>query len=233
MGLVAWWVPILTKKGGKQHVLFGKVFALSAYIIGGTALAGVTMRVGYALWRGIDVTENAATLGFLIFLAYLGIVTIGITHQAVQVIRTRRDPDTIATPFLKALAVGMAVGSVAVILWALTQWSDVSIVLLALSPVGFMGAHGIFKYMYNRPPEKMAWWYEHMGAMLGAGIAFHTAFLVFGSRVVIDLSPLGAFNWVPWVLPAVIGTLGGNYWEKFYRRKFGDLPGSTAAEASP
>jgi hypothetical protein len=31
-----------------------------------------------------------------------------------------------------------------------------------------------------------------MGAMLGAGIAFHTAFLVFGSRALIDLADAGA-----------------------------------------
>ena len=74
VGLAAWWVPILTKKGGKQHVFFGKVFALSAYIIGSTALAGVTMRVGYALWRGIDITENAA---------HLPRQTHGTTNQAV------------------------------------------------------------------------------------------------------------------------------------------------------
>ncbi|NKB87639.1 MAG: hypothetical protein GKS06_05410 [Acidobacteria bacterium] len=230
-GLAAWWVPVLTKKGGKQHVFFGKLFALSAYIIGTTALAGVSMRMGYALWQGIDVTQNPETFGFLIFLAYLGVVTIGITHQAVRVIRTRNDPDSIRTPFLKALAVLMGVGSLAVVTWAVTQWSSVSPVLLALSPVGLLGAHGIYKYMYHRPPEKMAWWYEHMGAMLGAGIAFHTAFLVFGSRVVIDLQIFGAFNWVPWVLPAVIGTIGGSYWEKFYRRKFGDLPSDGAANA--
>ena len=71
IGLAAWWVPILTKKGGKQHMLFGKVFALSAYIIGTTALAGVSMRAGYAIWRGIDITENPENFGFLIFLAYL------------------------------------------------------------------------------------------------------------------------------------------------------------------
>jgi hypothetical protein len=229
IGLAAWWVPILTKKGGKKHVLFGKVFALSAYIIGTTALAGVSMRAGYALWRGIDITENPQVFGFLIFLGYLGVVTIGFTHHAVQVIRTRRDPDSIRTPFMKALAVGMLLGSIVVIAWALTLWSGVSVVLLVLSPLGIFGAAWIFKYMYRRPPEKMAWWYEHMGAMFVAGIAFHTAFLVFGSRVVIDLSVLGPYNWVPWVLPGVIGATASRYWQNFYRRKFGDLPSGATA----
>jgi hypothetical protein len=231
IGITAWWVPILTKKGGKRHVLFGKVFAFSAYFVGTTALAGVTMRLGQALWNGADVTANRSAFGFLIFLGYLGIVTIGITHQAVQVIRTRRDPDSIRTPLLKALAVGMLLGSAFVVAWALLMWSDTSVVLLALSPVGVLGGIGILKDMYRRPPEKMAWWYAQLGAMLGAGIAFHTAFLVFGSRVVLDLSILGPFNWVPWVLPALIGTIGGRYWETVYRRKFGDLP-AKGAEAS-
>ena len=38
VGLTAWWVPILAKKGGKRHVAFGKVFAVCAYAVGGTAM---------------------------------------------------------------------------------------------------------------------------------------------------------------------------------------------------
>ena len=88
--------------------------------------------------------------------------------------------------------------------------------------------------MYRRPAERRAWFYAHMKSMLGAGIAFHTAFLVFGSRAVLDLSVLGAFNWVPWVLPALIGVTGHRLWERQYRRKFGDLspdPGPAGASA--
>lgn len=122
----------------------------------------------------------------------------------------------------------MVAGSVMSLLYALLMWSSVSIVLLALGPIGLIIGRNVFRYVYRRPPEKMAWWYAHMGAMFGAGIAFHTAFLVFGSREVLDMSILGPFNWVPRVAPGIIGVFGGDYWKKFYRRKFGDFSGRSA-----
>lgn len=230
VGLAAWWVPLLTKKGGKRHKLFGKVFALCAYTVGITAVLGATTRLGYALARGATLQNNIESFGFLIFLGYLGFVTLAVTHFAVQVVRTRRDPDTIATPLMVVLTGAMVAGSIVSMCYALLLWSGLSIILLALGPIGIAVGRDIFLYLYRRPPEKMAWWYAHMGAMLGAGIAFHTAFLVFGSRVVIDLSILGPFNWVPWVAPGLIGVVGGNRWEKFYRRKFGDLPAKGAED---
>ena len=172
---------------------------------------------------GASIRENSESFGFLIFLFYLGSATLALTRHAIQTIRTKRDPDSIRTPLHIFVGALPAVGSVLVVAWALIFWSQLSIVMLALSPVGVLTSVDIFTYMYRRPPEKRAWFYAHMGAMLGAGIAFHTAFLVFGSRFVIDYSLLGSFNWVPWVLPAIIGIVGGGYWERQYRRKFGDI----------
>jgi len=229
VGLAAWWVPLLTKKGGRRHKLLGKVFALCAYIVGTTAVLGVTIRIASAMWRGASVQDNIETFGFLLLLGYLGVLTLTVTHFAVQVVRTRRDPDTIGTPTLLALTAALVGGSIVALVYALLLWSSLSIILLALGPIGIILALDILRYIYRRPPEKMAWWYAHMGAMLGAGIAFHTAFLVFGSQVVLDFSILGPFNWVPWVTPGLIGIVGGRYWENFYRRKFGDLPVGDAA----
>ena len=107
--------------------------------------------------------------------------------------RTRRDPDAIRTPFHIALGILPAIGSV-VVAWALPLWSGVSIIMLVLSPAGLLTSLQILRYLYRRPTERTAWFYAHMGSMLGAGSAFHTAFLVFGSRSLFDLSILGQFN---------------------------------------
>lgn len=225
MGLAAFWVPVVTRKGGRAHKQFGKVFALSGYIVGTTAVATTTLRLGAALADGERPTDNVAAFGFLLFLHYLGWVTLALVHHAVQVVRTRRDPAAIRTPVHLMLTVVPPVLSIAVVAYALLYWSPVSIVLLVLSPLGFMIFQDLRKYRASPPAEKMGWFYAHMGAMLGAGVAFHTAFLVFGASRWLDLSILGPFNWVPWVLPGVIGTIGGSAWERHYRRKFGDLPG--------
>ena len=71
-----------------------------------------------------------------------------------------------------------------------------------------------------------AWLYEHLGSMLGAGIAFHTAFAVFGSAQLFDLGLSGWTAVVPWVAPAAIGIPAIFLWTRHYRRKFGDLPGT-------
>jgi len=168
----------------------------------------------------------------VLFLFYLGIVTFAFTRQAVQTVRTRRDPDSIRTPFHLVVGIAPTVGSVMVLTWALTFWSSFSVVMLAFAPLGVLISSTILKYSYRRPPEKRAWFYAHMGALLGAGIAFHTAFLVFGSRALSDLSLFGSFNWVPWILPALIGVPGGRYWEAHYRRKFGDLADAGADKAT-
>ena len=231
-GLAAWWVPVLTKKGGERHKLFGKIFAFCAYFVAGSAMVTPPIRIGRALSSGASVTENPEGFGFLIFLFYLGVVTFALTRHAVQTVRTRRDPDSIRTPFHMAVGIAPIVGSVVVVASALLLWSSISIIMLLLSPLGLIVSADILKYMYRRETAPRAWFYAHMGAMLGAGIAFHTAFLVFGSRIFVSLDVLGPLNWVPWVLPGTIGGLGGRYWEKQYRRKFGDLVGEDG-EAGP
>ena len=68
-----------------------------------------------------------------------------------------------------------------------------------------------------------------MGATLGAGIAFHTAFAVFGMRRFVDLSNAGLLSILPWVLPAAIGIPATSLWQRHYRRKFGEAPVRPAA----
>ena len=170
------------------------VFALSAYVVAGTAMLTPQLHIGQALASGASLTDDPETFGFLLFLFYLGTVTLALTRHAVQTIRTRRDPDSIRTPGHVVIGVIPALGSLCVVIWAIAFWSDISIVMLALSPIGFFVAHDVLTYVYRRSPEARAWFYAHMGAMLGAGIAFHTAFLVFGSRIVISLDVFGPFN---------------------------------------
>ena len=121
-----------------------------------------------------------------------------------------------------ALAVASLIGSAAVIAFALLVWTDLSIVLLALSPVGFMQGKTMIEHMTRPAGERMAWFYSHVGNMIGAGIAFHTAFAVFGSGRIIGYELPGAWQVVPWVLPAAIGIPANRILERKYRAKFGE-----------
>ena len=71
--------------------------------------------------------------------------------------------------------------------------------------------------------SRRAWMYEHIGAMLGSGIAFHTAFAVFGSAQLIDINLAGWLQVVPWIAPTIIGIPAILLWTRHYQRKFGEL----------
>jgi hypothetical protein len=223
-GITSWWIPVFAAKGGPIHRRAGWVFVLAAYVAGSSAVASPILRISDARLAGMPWDAVARDGGFLLLLGYLGVVTLGVTHFGVRVLRTRREPGRLASPVIRLLIVGMVAASLAIALYAVTTWTPLSILLLGLSPVGLLNGLEQHRYIRRPPPLRKPWFYAHMNAMLGAGIAFHTAFLIFGSRVLFDYSVFGAFNWVPWVIPAVVGLVGGRAWQRMYMRKFGDLP---------
>jgi hypothetical protein len=69
----------------------------------------------------------------------------------------------------------------------------------------------------------MAWWYKHMENMLGVGIGFHTAFLVFGMSRLFEVRLPTPWQLLPWLLPTAIGLPAIAIWKRYYQRKFGEL----------
>ena len=224
-GLAAFWVPALARKGGPSHVRFGKVFAFCTYCVAGSAvLMAVLHSIDLAL-SGVELRSEPEAYGLMLFLVYLAIVTLASVRQAIRVVDTSDDHARLRTPFHRALAAGSIVGSLSVIVFALVFWSSLSVLFLLLSPIGFGVGSGILRYMRRPPAHPRAWFFEHMGSMLGAGIAYHTAFAVFGVGRLFGLDPEGTWGIVPWILPAAIGVPASVIWDRYYRRKF-VLPGT-------
>ena len=92
--------------------------------------------------------------------------------------------------------------------------------LLALSPIGIFTGLSMLQLMRHPGKERMGWFYSHMGSMLGGGIAFHTAFAVFGAQRLWGYSFDGALGILPWILPTLIGVPGIVLGTRYYRRKF-------------
>lgn len=63
------------------------------------------------------------------------------------------------------------------------------------------------------------WKLEHLNALLGCGIAFHTAFAVCGINRILPLDLPGTWQVVPWILPAAIGLPAGVLLTRYYRRQ--------------
>lgn len=220
VGLAAFWVPVLSRKGGVNHVRFGRIFEWCGYIVLLAAGINVSVAIVGGLIKGVSISSSG--FAFAVFLGYLAFVTFVILRHGVGVLRTKRDPAQLNTLLNRCLAYGSIAASVALIAYAVSVRPDNFIILLALSPIG-LGARSIVRYLKGVGLSRREWMYEHIGAMLGAGIAFHTAFAVFGSARLIEMPFDGWARVLPWVLPAAIGIPASILWTRHYRQRFGDL----------
>lgn len=219
-GLAAFWVPVFARKGGPMHVRFGRIYAYCAYIVTLSAIATSIGRIAQYQQQGIAIADQPAAYGFAIFLGYLGITTFTSVHHAIRVVRTRRIPAQLRTPFHTSIAWISIIASLVVMAIAVAIWSPASIILLSLSPIGLLVGMGILNFMKRGAAEHMGWFYSHMGSMIGGGIAFHTAFAVFGAQRLFEYSLEGPLAVVPWILPALIGIPAIILARRYYQRRF-------------
>ena len=229
VGLAAFWVPVFARKGGRTHVQAGRIYTYCAYVVTVSAVTASAGRVVFYQFQGAGIAERPDLYGFAVLLGYLGVVTFATVRQAIRVVATRKAPETLRTPVHEALAWASIAGSIAVVAVALRAWSDVSPILLGMSPIGLFIGRGMLRLMHNPRAQHMGWFYSHLGSMLGGGIAFHTAFIVFGAQRVWAYEIAGPFAVVPWLLPTVVGIPAIVVWTRYYRRKF--TPAATAAAA--
>jgi len=229
-GLAAFWTPAFARKGGTTHVQVGRVFykATCAIALTGLAMAALTFIAPLAVHpRAAVLTAEAAAVAIArdrmaaFFLVYLVVITFAPVYHGVRVLETRGTPENMRTPFHTGLAVlAIALGTGMIVLAAVAREP----VFAALSPIGFLVGRGNLRFARQPYASRMAWWYEHMGSMLGGGIAFHTAFLVIGAGRLIGTQLTGFAAVVPWILPSLIGIPATSIWVGYYRRKFKEDP---------
>ena len=220
VGLVAFWVPVLARKGGRAHVRAGRFYAYSAYGVAVSAVVAAAGRLGSHVAQGVTLAERPDLYGMSVFLGYLGMVTFANVHQGIRVLQTREAPETLRTPFHEGLAWVCIACSATVVVLAIAVWSSASPVLLGLSPVGFFTGSNMLRQMRSRGAQPMSWLYSHLGSMLGGGIAFHTAFAVFGIQRLIAYELPGALTVLPWLLPTIVGVPAIIVWTRHYQRRF-------------
>jgi len=223
LGLAAFWIPIFSKKGAKNHVFFGKAFVYIGYIVLGSATLSLIIHTSQGILAGRTPLTHPNQYGFIVFLAYLSFITFMTLRHAVGVLHTKHNPKELATLTNRTIAISGIIFSLLIIAYGLYFKPEVKILLFALSPIGLLGGRGMLSYYQQKNSEPQAWLFEHLGGMIGGGIAFHTAFSVFGSRAFFDYNLQGWTAVIPWVLPTLIGVPASMIWSGHYRRKFSHL----------
>jgi hypothetical protein len=226
IALILFWIPAIARKGGKTHIRAGWIYVvcMSVVVVTAFAMSGLAFTIPLAV-RQIARPLSPAELSdflrvqriFATFLAYLAGVTLASGWQGIWAIETRRDPKAMRTPFSLALNVVVILAGLTVLVLGIVYRSGP---LIGLSPIGPLIGAGNLRYLLRGPQSRMHWWYEHLGSMIGTGIAGYTAFLVFGGSRLLPSFARSQLYTVFWVLPSLIGVPVIFMTVAYYQRKF-------------
>lgn len=255
VGLVLFWIPVFAKKGGRLHIWAGRGFACCAAFVATSALAssGWALLDPVTFFGGsLERTSEAGRpylleQGRFLFavLGYLSVVVLTGLWYGLRVVWTRDRHEALREPALLGLQAASALAAVALLLFA--GWNlflahrgehvlsaapaNKYWVPVVLGAFGLFAVHDDLGYILRPRASRMAWWYKHMENMLGVGIAFHTAFLVFGASRLLAYQLPGPLQLLPWLLPSMIGIPAMMAWVRVYKRRFGELPAAGEANA--
>ena len=229
IGLIAFWVPVAAAKGGRNHVKFGRIYELSAYVVAVSSMLAPGIRMAMDYLAGRSFSSHPELYALPIFLAYVGLVTLAIVRHGVRVNQVRARPLELRTPLHILLSWAPYAGAAAIATLALAVPTPDSPVLLALIPIAVV--YGWAMRRDVRDPAgtlpRRGWFFSHMTAMLLGGVAFHSAFL---AQQTLHLGLPGWLAIVPWVLPSAIGFPAIVLWNRHYHRRF---EGSAVTGSAP
>jgi uncharacterized membrane protein len=199
-------VAMLTAKGGITHRRWGKVYY-------------------YAM---VVVAASAVVLGLLrpnLFLTLLAVFSFYTAFSGYRALARKR-PDAARRDVVAwAVAIVTLATSATMIVLGLVApsdaWRRIGVVAVVLGSVGVTLAATDLAALSRPPADRMAWWYAHMGRMLGSYVAAVTAFSVVNLTVL----PLTA----RWLWPTIIGTPLITVWITYYKRRFARAGAAPAA----
>jgi uncharacterized membrane protein len=202
VALATYWIAALSRKGSPLHRGAGK-----AYLAGmvGIVLTSIVLAASFLL----DGKTGTGT-----FLAYLVVITATAMWQGWTAIRRKRDQAAYRDrAYLGVAVLNLASGAVVFVLGLRSG----NALLMGFCWIGIvLGAQMLWRAW--KPLDEAKWWLrEHIGAMLGCGIATHVAFLSIGLNRIVDLLGLEMdLGLLPWFGPVVVAMAAGAWMKRKY-----------------
>jgi hypothetical protein len=226
VGLLLFWVAVLSRKGGTVHRDWGRVFAYSMLITGTFAVGMGSFTVSDPLGTHPKLPDTVMVSGiFGWMMMYLGILTISLAWHGLQTVRNKRQHERNRAWFdtaLQVLVIAAAVNTMA------RGYLIGQPLMMGISIVGMASGITNLRYSYSASPPRYSYLLEHVKALVGAGISVYTAFMTFG---LVRLMPEHALNPMTWAIPLTIG-LGLIIYHQYQIRKK-HAPRIVAALAAP
>ncbi len=207
VGLLAFWVPVLGRKGGGRHRRWGQVFAYGMLTVGTLAIgiSGTTLIDPVGTHPHMDFTAEfiAAIFGWMML--YLAILTINLSWYGLCCVRNKRDHAANRDWRNLGLQALLFVATMKCLLEGIAQ---VQPLMIGISSIGFATVGTNLWFILHRAPDRDAWLRQHLKGLVGAGISVYTAFFAFGA---VRIAPELALSPILWATPCIVG-LGIIFW---------------------
>ena len=212
VALAAYWVAGFSKKGSPLHRAAGKVFMLTMLLILATSLVFVARMVG------------SRTLGNAAFFAYLIVISGTALATGWYSLKFKREHARYFGGWYRALALFNIACGAGVLALGIGSGHPV---LIGFSLVGLLRGGGMWRLAAQ--PESPRWHLrEHLGSMIGNGVAVHVAFLLVGLDRLLPAGWQGHTELIGWLLPLTIAGIAS----VVFGRRYAAKPVSTSATST-
>jgi hypothetical protein len=199
-GLVAFWGPIVTRKGAAKHRQWGRIACYGFLGAGVLAIAMALLSLYGPEERIPSITDRELFAGlFGWMMLYLGCLTIGFVDYGLGVVRHARDYTA-----LRRLRYQGVIAAV-VISGAWCGWFGWKVghpLMMIVAGIGIAAMLIQQRFIWGVAPARQTYIAEHYRALIGMGISAYTAFLSVG---LVRAFPEQVFNPLIWAGPSSIG----------------------------
>lgn len=202
-GAVAFWIPVIGRKGSVNHRKWGRVFTRTILFTGCVAVVmslftlANPMGVHPHLVGSFDPGFVRGMFGWMML--HNAILTINLAWYGWLCVINRRNVAANRTRLNIGLQFAVMIAAV-VCAWEGAQINQP--LMMAIAVVGMATGITNLVFLYARNPSPVDWLKEHVKALVGAGISVYTAFLAFGA---VRLAPSLALQPAMWAVPLSVG----------------------------
>lgn len=200
-GLVAFWVPVLTRKGASRHRWWGKIACYGFMGAGALAIAMALLSLYGPEERLPSVTDRALFDGlFGWMMLYLGLLTIGFADYGLAVVKHARTRTALRRARYQLVIAAVVVSALQCGLYGA---SIGEVLMMAVAVLGLVAMVIQQRFIWRAEVgDPRAYVGEHFRALIGMGISAYTAFMAVG---LIRWVPEHVFNPLVWAGPSVVG----------------------------
>ncbi len=202
-GAVAFWVPVVGRKGGVNHRKWGRIFTWALLATGGFALCMslLTLADPFGTHPHLEGRFDADFIRGLFgwMMLHTAILTINLAWYGYLCIRNQGRHHLNRTRVNLLLQVLVFAAALAC---AAEGWRIGQPLMMAIAVVGVATGLTNLWFLHKPAITRADWLKEHIKALVGAGISVYTAFLAFGS---VRVFPELALHPVTWSVPLVVG----------------------------